>query len=476
MCNGNSAVRNKQYKIIPPDGGWGYMICVAAIINYCSISMFGGSYSIIYKEFMEQQRMTSKTVTFLTGMDVMLLAIAAYLINPLLGVMNLRLVALIGSFLFNLGTFCIVFVNTTPLFFVCQGLQCSGMGILCAASWISVNDYFLEKRFFAVSLTQTCSAAAAMVAPELVEVCLRTLGYRNTLIVISAIAIQTFVAVALMQPVSRHLLKVEVEDVIDETVLLVDGKSAVKLTARTKVIKPLMTSSNDTGLPLEEECANKTIKRSRKFCSDLLDVATFKKFLSSNASMGPCICFFGENIFTIMLPQAFYSWGLTEAQTAHAVSLISFGDVITRASFVLTSQFLARLGHQEVYIAFVCLAFVSRIMVLCTDSLTVVMIFVTGIGIAHCAIIIMPHLILAECFGPEQFPKAVGLYLLVSAVLELLMGMVFGAIRDFTQSYKIPFYVATCVYPILILLWVIEIIYEKKRKRRLGTQQEEILG
>lgn len=32
----NIVMKNKKYKLVPPDGGWGYMIWIAAIINLVS--------------------------------------------------------------------------------------------------------------------------------------------------------------------------------------------------------------------------------------------------------------------------------------------------------------------------------------------------------------------------------------------------------------------------------------------------------
>ncbi|KAJ2948060.1 hypothetical protein O0L34_g9857 [Tuta absoluta] len=461
MSNGNCVVRNKRYKKIPPDGGWGYMICVAAIINNCATSMFLGSFGIIYKEFMEQQKITSKTVTLLTGINFMLAAFSGFVTSHLLKYLSIRMAAFIASCLFNAGILCTVFVNTTPLFFLCQGIQYIGLGILYTTSSISVNDYFLEKRLLAVSLTQTCTAAAAMIAPELVAICLRSLGYRDTLMVISAISLHTFIGVALLQPVSKHLLRVELEGVADEMVLLAGEKPAPDLPVTTPTI-----TLTDTDSPFEVESTAKREKGTKNICNEIFDAVILKKFVLSNASMGPCYCYFADNIFSLMLPQALYSWDLTKTQAAHAISLIAFGDLITRASFVLTSKWLTKLGHQEVYIAFAFLAFLSRIMMLWTESTTAMMVFVTMIGISRCGHFLLPPLILADYFGSELFPKALGLYLLVTGIMTMTLGPAVGAIRDLTNSYSTAFYIITCCYPIVVLFWIMELIYKRNKHRR----------
>ncbi|KAI5645003.1 major facilitator superfamily domain-containing protein [Phthorimaea operculella] len=458
MSTGNCVVRNKRYKKIPPDGGWGYMICVAAIINNCATSMFLGSFGIIYKEFMEQQKITSKTVTLLTGINFMLAAFSGFLTSHLLKYLSIRMAALIASCLFNIGILCTVFVNTTPLFFLCQGVQYIGLGILYTTSSISVNDYFLEKRLLAVSLAQTCTAGAAMLAPELVAICLRMLGYRETLMVISAISLHTFIGVALLQPVSRHMVKVELEGVADEMVLLVGEKPTPDLPVTTPTI-----TLTDTDSPFEVDVKKGTEKGTNNFCSEIFDVLVLKKF----------------------------------TQAAHAISLVAFGDLITRAMFVLTSKWLTKLGHQEVYIAFVFLAFLSRIMLLWTESTTAMMVFATMIGIARCGHFLLPPLILADYFGSEHFPKALGLYLLVTGIMTMTLGPAvehfpkalglyllvtgimtmtlgpaIGAIRDLT-SYSTAFYVITCCYPIVVLFWIMELIYKRNKHKRVAQKSAQ---
>lgn len=32
----NCVVKNKNYKLVAPDGGWGYMICVASVVIFVS--------------------------------------------------------------------------------------------------------------------------------------------------------------------------------------------------------------------------------------------------------------------------------------------------------------------------------------------------------------------------------------------------------------------------------------------------------
>ncbi|XP_049882660.1 monocarboxylate transporter 1-like [Pectinophora gossypiella] len=459
-------VENRRYKMVPPDGGWGYMICVAAIINFITMTMFGGSFGMVFKELLVELNMGSTSVTLLSGISLMCVALSGYFTSALLRLLSIRNLAFLASILMNIGVFCTIFVHSQFLFFLCQGLQSIGMGVLWNITCTLLNDYFLKKRLMAMSFTQTISAAGGMVAPLIVKWSLEANGFRGTLFVISAISLHTFVAVALIQPVTKHMVKVEIEKTTDELKLLINEKAKPGANVATPTIT---LTDTESGFEAKADNCEKQEKNtgSKRVLDNFVDLPLLKKFLLSNASMGPTFCLFADLIFNLMLPQALYSMNWSEDQVAKALSLASCGDLVTRIAFVFLSKWLTKIGNQEVCLISVALAFVSRLCMLWSENTTVMMIFITTIGVARCSFNVLPPVILADTFSPAKFTSVLGIYMLMVGLMNLVLGPAIGAIRDTTNSYSTAFYVITSCFAVVLLLWTIELLYKKNKHKRI---------
>lgn len=82
---------------------------------------------------------------------------------------------------------------------------------------MSVVQVWLNK------LTFVYSGISALLAPQLVKLTLEEYGYKGTLIIVCGFMLQTFIAVALMQPAAWHMTKVEVPEENTHGKALIDG-------------------------------------------------------------------------------------------------------------------------------------------------------------------------------------------------------------------------------------------------------------
>ncbi|KAI8438841.1 hypothetical protein MSG28_011192 [Choristoneura fumiferana] len=310
-------VKNK-YELVPPDGGYGYVILLAVSVNYIALTAFGTCFGMIFNDFFVEMGMGSTGVTVLAGINAMCVALAGFFTGPLLKMMSMRKLAFSASFFFNAGAFGTVFVKTQAQFFITQGLlQSFGLGILYNVSCTALNDYFLQKRLFSMSFTQTLAAAATMVAPMIVGWCSTHYGFRGTLILISAVALQTFVASGLLQPVAWHMKKV-----------------AIKETAPGIAITSI---------------------------KNFLDWPLFKKFVLTCGCLGAPISIFADVTYVFFLAQALYDLKWTEDGVAWAFALIGFGDIATRIVFIFSSVWLNKLGSHLIYVIGLLIAIVTKL-------------------------------------------------------------------------------------------------------------------
>ncbi|XP_052738962.1 monocarboxylate transporter 2-like [Bicyclus anynana] len=178
-----------------------------------SITAFVPCFGVIYKELFIQLKMDSTNITLFNGITCFGIAISGFITSALLNYFSFRQLGLIGASIFNVGMFGTVFTQSKLHFFFFQGLlQSIGHGIVINITFTVTNNYFVKKRLFAVSLTQTISAAFGLVTPRLVKWAIEVYGFRGCVMLITGVSMHNMFAMMLMQPVEWHMKKVEILD------------------------------------------------------------------------------------------------------------------------------------------------------------------------------------------------------------------------------------------------------------------------
>ncbi|CAH2050759.1 unnamed protein product, partial [Iphiclides podalirius] len=474
-------VKIKNYQFVAPDGGWGYVIWIAVIINLIATSSFVGCFGIIFKDLFIQLEMGSTSVTLLNGVTAMCVAISGFVTGPLLKFISMRQLGLLAVIVFNLGSIGLVFVNSIPVFFLCQGIfQSLGVGALYNISFSIINDYFVKRRLLTISLVQSVAASVALFSPQLVNIIIENYGFRGTLFFLAAINMHTFVSVILMQPVDWHLKRVEVQNLEEnETILLmVENKSSpdehiVKLSDKEIESNKYTGKNGEKDLELDSERVEKrTIK---EIIFEAVDLSLMRSFLLTNAALGMALCSFADLTFSLILPQTLYAMKWSESDVASAISLNNLGDLVTRILFIFLNSLLSRFETQYIYIVGLFVAVIGRIGMLGSENFTVILSFLTVLGSARCIIFMLMPLVIAEAVQPEQFTSAMGIFMMVYGLINLLLGPVIGAVRDLTDSYPTAIYILTSCFAIVIIFWIVEICYKKnkhKRKARTFTAEK----
>ncbi|XP_073958262.1 monocarboxylate transporter 13-like [Choristoneura fumiferana] len=464
-------VKNK-YELVPPDGGYGYVILLAVSVNYIALTAFGTCFGMIFNDFFVEMGMGSTGVTVLAGINAMCVALAGFFTGPLLKMMSMRKLAFSASFFFNAGAFGTVFVKTQAQFFITQGLlQSFGLGILYNVSCTALNDYFLQKRLFSMSFTQTLAAAATMVAPMIVGWCSTHYGFRGTLILISAVALQTFVASGLLQPVAWHMKKVAIKETAPEKKLLLDIPSNVKNidSLHTPVIK-LTDPENADDLFAAEKNFNEKLSKGNVVLTSIknfLDWPLFKKFVLTCGCLGAPISIFADVTYVFFLAQALYDLKWTEDGVAWAFALIGFGDIATRIVFIFSSVWLNKLGSHLIYVIGLLIAIVTKLAMVWVTDYASTLIIITIMGISRCIIVVLYPLVVADSVKSEEFPSAMGISMMIYGLVSIIMGPIIGAVRDATGNYTTMFVILIGFMVAVTIAWSFELVINKRKRRTI---------
>ncbi|CAH0690543.1 unnamed protein product [Chilo suppressalis] len=462
-------LKNKKYELVPPDGGWGYMIVLASVIIFIATISFLPFFGLLYNDFLKEIGVSSTEVTVVNGVCALCLSIGGFLTSPLLKVMNFRTLAIVGAIVFNIGSFLLLFCKSILPFIICMGIfQATGMGLLYNLSFTILNDYFVQRRLFAFCTSQTLTAIFGMFAPQLILSSLDEYGYRGTLLLVLAIGLQTFVGVALFQPVAWHMKKVKLPTVEEVEARLLKEN----IDSNTPMVKLKdLAETDEEQSTIKSDIDNNDAKKSgfMKVLKDLFDVPTLKLVVTSVTSWAVGITMFADFTFTMMMPQALYAAQWYDKNVATAMSIVGFGDLAARIAFVCLSNILHKIGNAELYIIGLFISSVAKLGMMFSKNITIVYVFVAGVGVGRCFL----SMLLPMVFGdlcPEKFSAVMGIGLVFMGLIALAFGPLVGLIRDFTDSYVITFHILIGVNIVCMIVWSAQLVHCAMRRRRASKK------
>ncbi|CAH2102200.1 unnamed protein product [Euphydryas editha] len=198
----------KKYEMVPPEGGWGYVVCVGLSVIFIAGTAHQPVFGFIYNDFLDELGVGTGAVTVVYGVFQVTLAIAGFSSNIVLKKLSLRQVGLIGAFIYTLASFLAIFVSSTTQLIITNGfLQGMGMGLLIPVSYTSFNSYFTRKKVLYLSLCKASIGLITMVYPLFIKFTLTEYGFRGTLAILCAISAHSIFGALVMQPVQWHMVK-----------------------------------------------------------------------------------------------------------------------------------------------------------------------------------------------------------------------------------------------------------------------------
>lgn len=126
--------------------------------------------------------------------------------GPALKMFSARQVAIVGSLLTGFGL--ILSSMSTKLWHIIVSygvLVGLGLGLINPSTFLAVNSYFSTKRSLAVGWALAGTGLGQMIMPYVVRVLLDEYGFKGTILVMGALALNGVVGASLFQPVKWHM-------------------------------------------------------------------------------------------------------------------------------------------------------------------------------------------------------------------------------------------------------------------------------
>jgi len=195
----------EQKKMVPPDGGWGWIAVVGvSIINLCTRSI-EPSFGLLFGGILaELGAGTTQAAVIMSTLDA-LINFSGLFVGPLIRAFSYRKVSIAGSLLCGLGLI-LTFPAKSIAHILCTYSIINGLGVglTASATFVALNHYFVKKRGQAIGFSLAGTAFGMIFMPPGVTFLLFEYTFKYAILIMGAIALHGLVGSMLLQPAKWH--------------------------------------------------------------------------------------------------------------------------------------------------------------------------------------------------------------------------------------------------------------------------------
>ncbi|XP_076652796.1 monocarboxylate transporter 12 isoform X2 [Halictus rubicundus] len=245
--------KTKKTKLVPPDGGWGWVVLTSALVVNFLIPGTVKSFGVLFVEFLHVFKASSTAASWMPALCYFLYNSLGPLSSVLSTRYSYKTVTIVGGAFAACGMMSSYFANSVSYLYVSYGLMVGiGAGLTFPPTVYIVTAYFQKLRGFANGLCISGSAIGTIVLPPFLQYLLDCFGYRGAVLIMGAITLNTLVCGLLYHPVEEHMIEVPVEEGIDNDALCIDEPALDK---KKEIVTTIdnETETNDDKRPNKEE-------------------------------------------------------------------------------------------------------------------------------------------------------------------------------------------------------------------------------
>ncbi|XP_063374718.1 uncharacterized protein LOC134662428 [Cydia amplana] len=207
-------------EFIPPDGGWGWMIIIAAGFSNLSALPMLQQFGLLFRDRFSSLGITSSETTTIINMNSALTSCVGLANGPVFKTFTYRQVSLAGACVvfvsLVLCTFSYNFVTYLVSFSILYG---AGYGISSSANALALNTYWKNRRRLATGLSWTTTGLGPMLWPHIITGLIYLFGEDGCILLISGFSLHAIACALLLQPVEWHCKSTNQENGDEEKLL-----------------------------------------------------------------------------------------------------------------------------------------------------------------------------------------------------------------------------------------------------------------
>ncbi|XP_063992647.1 monocarboxylate transporter 13-like [Diachasmimorpha longicaudata] len=248
-------------KLVPPDGGWGWVVLISALSVNFLIPGTVKSFGVLFVEFLQVFKASPTSASWMPALCYFLYSSLGPLSSVLSMKYSYKTVTLIGGAFAASGMMLSYFATSVSYLYVSYGVMVGiGAGLTFPPTVYIVTAYFERLRGFATGLCISGSAIGTIVLPPFLQFLLNHFGHRGAVLIMGAITLNTLVCAFLYHPVEEHMKEVAIDGIDNEALNLEESestKSPQMMIETINEIKPANSSGHDHLDDLSKELERK---------------------------------------------------------------------------------------------------------------------------------------------------------------------------------------------------------------------------
>ncbi|XP_020655503.3 monocarboxylate transporter 13 [Pogona vitticeps] len=188
-----------------PDGGWGWMVVLAAFIQSALVFGVIRSSGVFFVEFVAHFQASSSAVSWVMALGVTVLQFGSPVGSALSASYGTRPVVMVGGFLAGLGFLGASFSATLTHLYLSIGLVTGlGWALVFTPSMAAVSRYFEKRRALAMGLAVSGAGISSLVFSPLFQCLVDVYGWRGALLMVAGMSLNLMVSGALLRPLAAE--------------------------------------------------------------------------------------------------------------------------------------------------------------------------------------------------------------------------------------------------------------------------------
>ncbi|XP_027225231.2 monocarboxylate transporter 9 [Penaeus vannamei] len=517
-----------QWRRVPPDGGWGWVVTLGGAVSAMLIPMLSPCFGILFSPPLLASGASTSTIAIIFNTFMVMWKVTGTLIGSLVKEFGYRKVAMTGNLIVVCSMVACAF-STSPGYILIFFSLCCGFGAgLSSTRFLILAQYFDKRRGLANACLTAGVGLGHFLNPLFIRFLQKEYSYRGATLIIGGFIFHGVAAAALYHPVEWHMKVVrddtqsqetgekplmsgnaseENEDLEEIHLKKVENEEPPKLQTPTVLrlksrerhdsltsqtsedsgrYQPLTLSSLDlssvASLPVsqdeepeqdksplpESESRIRAVYHTiiRVLRSVVKDISILRSPVAVIIGLSATFCVSGHTNFTMMVPFALQAAGHSLETAAWSISTAGIANLVVRTSVSVMSD-KKWFNMRICYMSsIVSLAFSIFLFTFMTDvvSITVVM---SLMGCSVGGFQGMNNLLMARTIGLERLTSMFSTTSLLVGIGSMSIGPFVGRIRDITESYAISMRVLSCFIFSSFLLWLFMPAaqgYEERRK------------
>lgn len=219
-CRDESGV----YIVIPPDGGWGWVVVTAAFFSFLVSDGILYTFGIFISIMSEDFRCSKSEVVLIGAITSSTFCFTGPFTAALVNKFGYKRIAVLGSIIASISCFLTAECSSLPLIYLTTGLLGgTGFGMMYLTAVIAVGFYFEKWRALATSVAMCGAGVGGIALPMVLGIILEKNGWRYTYQTVGVISILCIVCGFTFKSIKPTKVRVAIEEDNDLSVIMEEG-------------------------------------------------------------------------------------------------------------------------------------------------------------------------------------------------------------------------------------------------------------